>query len=102
MSISNAFDIFKEEHINDHKTLLFLDPPYVDRPITYKDERVFDKEKYLKDIKLLRSKIIYTDTYNKDVDEFLNWRIIDIRYMKNTRPGSKNEYTKKEVAYINF
>ena len=106
LSISDIFDNLDKRFANDPKTLLFLDPPYTELAMSYKGEKNykidFDKLKYLNKIKSLKSKIIYTDTYDEKIKEFLDWRTIDIRMMNKIRPGSKSINTKKEVMYINF
>jgi site-specific DNA-adenine methylase len=106
LSVLDIFSVFNRDFIDSNKTLLFLDPPYTELAMSYKGEKNykvdFDKYKYLDKIKNLKSKIIYTDVYNEDINRFLNWRIVDIRMMTNIRPGSSCFETKKEVMYINF
>jgi site-specific DNA-adenine methylase len=102
----DVFEVLAKKYSSSSKTLLFLDPPYVDLAMSYKGEKNykvdFDKSKYLQTIKSLNSFIIYTDVYDQKVSDLLNWRIVDIRTMKKIRPGSKSIDTKQEVMYINF
>jgi len=104
-------DILKEFY-NDKDVLMFLDPPYEKTVIkTYKgikdgDEKCFDKKEFLSLIKDIKSKIIYTDTYEKEVEEFLGFRVVKIRDMVNIQPRSKKNgrgnITAQEVMYCNF
>jgi site-specific DNA-adenine methylase len=98
----DIFDVFDKEYCSSSRTLMFLDPLYVDLPMSYKGGADFDKNKYLEVIKSLKSRIIYTDVYDEIVSDYLNWRVVNIRTMKKIRPGSKSIDTKQEVMYINF
>lgn len=98
----NIFDTY-----DDPKTLMFLDPPYIEALIKcYEVSEFFNKELFLKKIKDSKSKIIYTDVYNLDIVNYLEWDVIELREMKSINPRNKEkgggQITGKEIIHKNF
>ena len=106
-SYNNIIDIYDDKNV-----LFFLDPPYVDRKIkgSYKDENLFDQNKFLNIIGKAKGKIIYTDIYDETILERLEfisgykWNYQIFVNKQNISPG-KNKETKidyRETIYYNF
>ena len=92
-------DLLSEE-LTD--SVLFLDPPYVEREITY--NKGFNQELFLDKLKVIsgsNSLILYTDTENKYSDELLNYGFKKdiLRVMRNISPNRKTELTVNECLY---
>lgn len=88
-------------------SLLFLDPPYETREMTY--NKNFDLSEFLKYIELINHNnniIIYTDMENTKSDILLTkgWYKFKIRDMVSTSPNRKSgiEKTGQEVFYTNY
>lgn len=77
-------------------SLLFLDPPYVERPTSYKtiDNTFFSK--LIQFIKETDNDVLYTDIDHN----FLNMDKVTLRdQMRNTAPSSNKELTNKEIMF---
>lgn len=86
-----------------NSTVIFLDPPYVDREMTYNNG--FDQDKFLNILKQLRgnnSLVMYTDYENPYSDDLLNYGFekMILRQMRNISPNRKTEFTGNEVIYF--
>lgn len=103
--ISDYSKVFDETRNLDN-VVYFLDPPYIDRPMTYNNN--FDKDRY---IKLLinetcncntRKLFLYTDVENSQSDELLKygWSKEVVRVMRTICPSKHSEITHNEVLYI--
>ena len=91
---------YKEVLLED--SLIFLDPPYFERPTSYTSN--FDKNdliEFLDVIKSLNAEIVYTDIYSTETHKYLNWDYINTKVIRNTAPG-KHAGNRQEVAYYNF
>lgn len=97
------FLFFKPELIKN--SVLFLDPPYVNREMTY-NKNGFNLNKFIDWIKRLDNSnlILYTDFENPISDKLVDdgFKKIEIRTMKSTSPNRKQgvEETGKEILYI--
>lgn len=97
------FLIFEPELIKN--SVLFLDPPYVNREMTY-NKNGFDFNKFIDWVKRLDSSnlILYTDFENPISDKLVDdgFKKIEIRTMKSTSPNRKQgvEETGKEILYL--
>ena len=97
------FLIFEPELIKN--SVLFLDPPYVNREMTY-NKNGFDLNKFIDWVKRLDSSnlILYTDFENPISDKLVDdgFKKIEIRTMKSTSPNRKQgvEETGKEILYL--
>jgi site-specific DNA-adenine methylase len=86
-----------------HSVVMFLDPPYADREISY--NHGFDQYKfleYLKTVSGINSFIMYTDYENKFSDELLKFGYEKkiLRTMRNISPNRSSEFTGNEVIYF--
>lgn len=82
----------------DERTILFLDPPYTEKPIAYSNLNNDDFKAFIDFIKHTNCKVIYTDTRHN----YLDWDSIVIRTMRNVSPNRKTEFTIDEILYKNF
>ena len=97
---NESYEDLLSEEITD--SVLFLDPPYVEREITY--NKGFNQELFLNKLKVIsgsNSLILYTDTENKYSDELLNYGFKKdiLRVMRNISPNRKTELTVNECLY---
>ena len=86
-------------------SVLFLDPPYVNREMTY-NKVGFDLEVFIEKVKDLDSSnmVLYTDFDNSISDRLLDYGFTkhEMRTMRSTSPNRKigNEVTGKEILYL--
>jgi DNA adenine methylase len=91
-----------EEYKIDNK-IIFLDPPYFERPGPYTNNfKSKDLDEFLEYIKTHKGKIIYTDIYSDYIKEKLNWDFIETKLIRNISPNRKQEEMFQEVAFYNF
>lgn len=99
-------ETFKMMLNNSHLNwFVFLDPPYVDREMTYnKDFSRIDYINNLKELTKLKNniKIVYSDIENIESDELLDigFNKKDSKILRNTCPSSNKQKTMKEVLYL--
>lgn len=86
-------------NIPEENCLLFLDPPYMERPTAYKTITQDFFIKYINYLKETKNDFIYTDIDH----EYLKMNKIILREnMYNTAPSSKKEKTKTEIMFLNY
>jgi DNA adenine methylase Dam len=96
------FKDFVKKYDND-KNLIFMDPPYFERPTSYvKNFTNNENLIFLNFIKNVKGKIVYTDIYNDEIAKILKWEYENINIIRNSSPNRKNEETFQEVAFYNF
>lgn len=79
--------------------LLFLDPPYIERPAAYSTISDDFFNNFIMYLKNTNNDFIYTDIDH----DFLSFKKYTLREtMKNTAPSSKKENTNKEIMFINY
>lgn len=91
--------------LDNERTLLFLDPPYSKTNHAYQGKATaeFNCDRFLNLIRYYKSKIIYTDLYDKKIDKLLNWRVVKLGNLVSIRPHkSSGTYRGEQVMYINF
>jgi site-specific DNA-adenine methylase len=86
-----------------NSVVIFFDPPYVDREMTY--NKGFDQNMFLTKLKELNgtnSLVMYTDFENTNSDELLKYGFKKhiLRVMKNISPNRKTHLTGNEVIYF--
>lgn len=92
----NFFDLKFQEN-----SLLFLDPPYIERPSSYSTITNDEFHKFVKSLKESPNEILYTDLEH----EWLDWKYIILRNkMITTSPLKVKTMTtgKFEVMYYNY
>lgn len=95
---------YKEVIKDSLDSLIFLDPPYFERPTSYSNNFLEnDLLEFLNTINHIKkgNEIIYTDIYNNDTKKFINLPFIETKMIRNTSPNSRVG-THQEVAYYNF
>ena len=93
--------VFDKEYDNEN-SLYFLDPPYIETGINYGES--FNRIEFLELIKNSKGKIIYTDKFNKEVSDYLDWRYVILRKLNNIHPGKNrsNKLFDDEVFWTNI
>lgn len=92
-------------NIDLDKALLFLDPPYIKRPVGYKTISPEFYNNYIEFCKTTNANILYTDIEHDDLDMT---KIVLREKMQNIAPARKEEFTVleqqiiKEVMYKNY
>lgn len=85
-----------------NKSLIFLDPPYFERPTSYETNfNENDHIKFLNYISQISSNILYTDIYSDFIKDTLNWSYVKSKVITNTTPGKKSNKF-QEVCFYNF
>jgi DNA adenine methylase Dam len=93
------FDVMNFIENDVSNSLLFLDPPYIQRSSTYKISNAF-YDRYIDFCKNSKADIVYTDIYSQDLE--WEYQVLN-NNMINRSPANNKDYTgNKEVVFYNF
>lgn len=85
--------------IEDKECLMFLDPPYIEREVSYKTISTDFFNNFIVFCKTTKNNILYTDTDH----DFLDFEKIILREsMRNISPNRKEEFTVPEIMFKNY
>jgi len=86
-------------NIDLNECLLFLDPPYIEREVSYKTISSDFFNRFIEFCKNTKNDILYTDTDHF----FLDFEKIYLREsMRNISPNRKEEFTVPEIMFKNY
>lgn len=93
------FEFLEINNFNEERCLMFLDPPYIKREVSYKTISNKFYIKYIEFLKSTKTDIVYTDTNHNDLE---NFNKIILRTMRNISPNRKSENTLEEIILTNI
>ena len=93
--------LFEDYNLDREDVVMFLDPPYFDRP-SYCYGQEFTKtefDKFISFLKTTKAKIVYTDVYHNELDNF-DYTAIPLRVINSSSPSFKGKNEDKIVEYL--